>query len=67
MSNRSLDRYITVTEAAERLRINRATVHKWIRDGYLDAVRLGPSAKKQRVYVLADSIEQRLAEAGVEA
>lgn len=66
MSNRSLDNYLTATEVAERLRVTRATVHKWVGAGYLEGVRLGPSTKK-RVYVRAESVDRVLAEAGVEA
>lgn len=32
-------RYLTVTEACERLRLHRDTVYDWIKDGKLEAVK----------------------------
>lgn len=37
----SEDRYLTVAEVAERLRVNRQTVRNWIARGQLGAVRVG--------------------------
>jgi putative molybdopterin biosynthesis protein len=35
------ERYVTVPEVAEMLKMSRATIYKWIRQGYLPAYRLG--------------------------
>lgn len=36
-----MKRLLTVTEAAEALRLNRATVWRWAKDGKIPAVRVG--------------------------
>ncbi len=43
------DELLTVQEVAERLRVNEATVRRWIKDGALDAIRL-PHKGKREIY-----------------
>jgi len=38
------DRMLTATEVAQELRVRADTVRRWIRNGELQAVRLGPRA-----------------------
>ena len=33
--------YLTAPEVAERLRVTRMTVHRWIKAGHLKAIRIG--------------------------
>jgi excisionase family DNA binding protein len=40
---------LRITEAAQRLNVSRATVHRWIRDGRIPAVRLGGSGAPIRI------------------
>lgn len=37
--DRDDEKYLTVTEACEKLRLHRDTVYDWIKDGKIDAVK----------------------------
>ena len=43
------DRLLTVTEAAERLRLNPETIRRWLRDGRLSGVWLGSDKAGWRI------------------
>jgi excisionase family DNA binding protein len=43
------DRLLTVSEAAERLRLNPETIRRWLRDGRLDGVWLGSDKAGWRI------------------
>lgn len=50
MTNNAL---LTVPEVAARLRINRATVVRWIKDGTLPAVRVGRDYRVEEPVLVA--------------
>ena len=45
---------LTPDEVAERMKVTRATVYRWIRSGDLDSVRMG-----RRLYVPSSTLERR--------
>lgn len=49
--------YYTVSQAAARLGVSRITIWRWVRDGYLPAMRLGPRTTR----IKRDDIERALA------
>jgi excisionase family DNA binding protein len=43
------DRLLTVDEAAERIGVHRATVHRWVHDGQLPAIQPGGPGHTVRI------------------
>jgi excisionase family DNA binding protein len=43
------DRLLTVSEAAERLRLNPETIRRWLRDGHLSGLWLGSDKAGWRI------------------
>lgn len=54
MQGRSDEKLLTVQEVAQHLRVNEATVRRWIKIGALDAIEL-PHTGKREVYRIRQS------------
>jgi excisionase family DNA binding protein len=50
--------YYTIAEAAQRLRVSRTTVWRWVRNGTLPAVRFGPRTIRIRAEDLGRSVTE---------
>jgi excisionase family DNA binding protein len=48
------DRLLTVQEVAQQLRVNEATVRRWVKIGALDAIKL-PHSGKREIYRIRQS------------
>lgn len=49
MDENSVEELLTVQEIAEQLRVNEATVRRWIKSGALEAIKL-PHVGKREIY-----------------
>ena len=54
MIDTSEEELLTVQEVARRLRVNEATVRRWIKDGALEAIKL-PHNGKREIYRIRQS------------
>lgn len=52
--------FYTIRETAQALKISEATVRRWVRDGKLEAVKLGDDCHTKQIRVPRDAVDRLL-------